>query len=289
MAFEPDLNATLDGPRFDGAFDLALEQGTGPSTPDDLARLCWRILWAYGVKGDYEPLQVIDVDTCVIRMADYHVIQARGRREHRPHVLQRWLDAGHMLHEGIRLGMLSEEAGPDGPRQWRLLTHTPTWLHEDGPDGASTSVQVRGFPPAEQAARLELEAERAAAEEIAAAARSARPRGRIAREYIRLDEKVGPLLALIIERNPNARVGHAMMRIAGPMLPTAFRGEPLSAVLPTLLSLHRDTGFNVGQCIDWWGHLSRVADKAAEMAQREGAGPAAVPDSDADALGSLAW
>ncbi|KQU31123.1 hypothetical protein ASG63_16650 [Methylobacterium sp. Leaf94] len=288
MYWDPPKAAILITPRFEGSFDLALEDGNGPGTPHDLAHYCWRILWAYGVHGDCEPLKVADVDLLVLRMTDLYVIQGKGRT-HRTHVLQRWLDAGHLVHLGIRFGILAEEAGPDGRRQWRLLTHEPAWIHEDGPDGERVAIQVRGLPPAEQAARLELEAERAVAEEIAAAARSARPRDRIAREYRRLDAVAGPLLTRIVEHHPQARVGHAMMRIAGTMLPGAFRGEPLSAVLPTLSSLHRDKGFDVGQCIEWSGHLHRVADRAADLGLREHADPAAVPESDADALGSLAW
>lgn len=268
--------------RYEGAFDEGLEAGTPLGEAGAYAQMvavCEDVLWLYGVYGDGEPVDVLGIDRIVEDLP-------RIREGRRALVIPRdpetpWHDAGVIVRYGLRVDMLAAETGPEGQRMWRLLTHEQTWIKFRDDDGRTHYIQVRGLPPVQQAARHAYEAEVREAEAVAAALRSARPRGRVARSYLELDAAVEPLLRKLLVLDPDALVGHALVRIGA--LPPEFRTARVDAAVPTLAAHHRHAGFDVATCLHWLRVIRR------RVAAVEAAGPKPPPSDDANALGSLAW
>ncbi len=75
-----------------------------------------------------------------------------ARYQGRPTEPRSWSDAGNLIHHGLRLGLLAEKTGPGGERGWRLISREVMWRVE-GTGYDRKAVQVRGLPPAQQAAR----------------------------------------------------------------------------------------------------------------------------------------
>ncbi|MBK3397766.1 hypothetical protein [Methylobacterium ajmalii] len=136
---------TAIAPSFPATFDAAVITG-GYQT-----ETCWN---AY-VNGD--TLCVWEFDDwlprgkIVERYSDW--MQARFTKyKGTPDQPRTWGDAGNLIHHALRLGIIEEQAGPDGERGWRLLHREMRWVVE-GTGHRKQAVQVRGLPPSEQAAR----------------------------------------------------------------------------------------------------------------------------------------
>ncbi len=190
-----------------------------------------------------------------------------------------WADAGNLVHHAVRLGLLREEAGPGGERGWRRLDREPHWIVV-GTGYHREARQVRGLPPAEQAA-------------IDKAAATARKRAATLDRKARFaaDETVAESVREIL-RNDSASIVPEKWAARG-YVPTWLVGTRLDAGTAVVRDAHHAVEMTRETLRHWLGDLRTEAALAlmrSARRQREiDALPehAVIPVEDAEALGAL--
>jgi hypothetical protein len=267
----------LDNPnprQFPATFDATVLDGGGYTSGDG----CWN---AY-VNADI--LGVWGADDWLGRVAivERHSAGLRARFSRykgTPEEPRTWADAGNLVHHAVRLGLLREEAGPGGERGWRLLDRKPHWIVV-GTGYHREARQVRGLPPAEQAA-------------IDKAAATARKRAatldRTARH--KADERIARLVRTVLDRDPATLVPSCWATRG--WVPTWVPGTRLDACAGVVREAHHAAEMDRRTLRHWIVYLEReavLADGRPEVRRmRNAALPehAEIPPEDAAALGDL--
>lgn len=159
--------------------------------------------------------------------------QAHAARMFERHEDATWRKAGNLFHYGRALGLIAEETDPERGRGWRLVHREMQWSIE-GTGYGKRAVQVRGLPPAEQAAQYKREATQRKL--TATLDRKAR---------LKADAEISAIVDDILRRDPES------------MVPDFWKGR---GFVPDWL---------VGNRLDASSAVVREAHHAAEMDRRQ--------------------
>lgn len=267
----------LDNPNpiaFPATFDATVLDGGGYTSGDG----CWsayvnaNIVAVWGADDWLGRPAIVERHSAALR-ARFH------RYKWTPAEPRTWADAGNLIHHALRLGLLREETGPGGERGWRILDRKPHWIVV-GTGYHREAKQVRGLPPAEQAA-----VDKAAA--------------RLRKLHVTLDRKarfaadteIWRLIRRIIHGDPGATVPEFWVALG--FIPDWMAGHRFDASGRLIAEMHHTIEMDRVRLREWIESLSFYSTSApfryrkrleAQVALPE---HAEIPAEDAAALGDL--
>lgn len=259
-------------PGFPATFDAAVTDG------GYTAGACWN---AYVNRDAIEIWKGKDwLDRAAIVEAYSSLMRARFTKyKGTPAEPRTWGDGGNLIHHALRLGLVAEQAGPDGERGWRLLHREPRWVVE-GTGYDRRAVQVRGLPPVEQAARYRKEDSNA--KRLATFARNSRAKA---------STEIDVLVARILRADPDTVVPQRWERSG--CLPADAIGKRLDSYAGVVREAHHTAALDPAALKAWIRELNferilaigrpekREKARAAEPVHAE------IPTDDTEALEAL--
>ncbi|MEE8629669.1 MULTISPECIES: hypothetical protein [Methylobacterium] len=263
---------TATAPSFPATFDAAVITGGYQS------ETCWNAYVNRDTLCVWETDDWLPRGKIVERYSDW--MRARFTKyKGTPDQPRTWGDAGNLIHHALRLGIVEEQAGPDGERGWRLLHRELRWIVE-GTGYRKQAVQVRGLPPAAQAARYRKE--EANAKRLATLARNARAKA---------SKEIDALVERILREDPDAVVPQRWERCG--CLPDQAIGKRLDAYAGVVREAHHTADLDPAALKAWIRELNLerilARGRPEKRARARAAEPrhAEIPTDDANALEAL--